>query len=224
MSKLLKQLSRARGAANGHLVKLVPAVFLSACTSWAAPPKHLMVDKDVVVSFQSSQAASESCSDLHKEVRGKKNNNIRACAFRKSAEAEPVVIIPNPCEFDDVYASLLCHELAHINQMAQNLDVDHKGWGTPIQLTKTAKSLPEFEKSASKNSGKLVQVGYEEFVKSPKAPTPEAQSANYLSAELRLMDFRAVEFRAVEFRGAQNLLKDVKEIKLRGLSALDAAP
>jgi hypothetical protein len=188
-----------------------------------------MVDKNVVVSFQSSQDARESCSDLHEEVRGKKNTNIRACAFQKSTEAEPIVIIPNPCEFEDVYASLLCHELAHVNQMAQNLDVDHKGWGAPVQLIKRGETLAEFEKSASKKGDKLVQVRYEDIAKPSAAsslkalPTQafgiQAQEPDYLSAELWLTDFRAVEF-----RGAQNLLKDVKKIKLRGLSALDAAP
>lgn len=184
------------------LLKCIPAVMLGACTSWASPPQHLMMDKDVVVSFQSSQQASASCSDLHQKIRGEKNGNIRACAFRKYADAEPVVIIPNPCEFGDLYASLLCHELAHINQMALNETVDHDGWEV-IQLTKTTKTLPKLEKIPSGvNESGLSLVTYDAL------PDP----SNILAAEFLVTE------------NVTNVIEDVQRIKLRGLSELEPAP
>lgn len=116
---------------------------LSACSTWAEPPEYLRIDQDVKVSFQSASEASRSCANLYEEIRGSKNNNIMACAYRKSAEAEPVVIIPNPCGYDDVYASLLCHELAHINQIAFNKPTDHEGWGRPAKLRKVKSAYPK---------------------------------------------------------------------------------
>lgn len=120
-----------------NILKTLPFVTLSACSTWAEPPINLTSNQDVHVKFQNSDEASESCADVYEAIHGKLNSRITACAYRKTASAEPVVIMPNPCEFDDAYATLLCHELAHVNQMVSHVDVDHAGWSKQKPKGKT---------------------------------------------------------------------------------------
>ncbi len=40
-----------------------------------------------------------------------------ACEYRDKKTGTPIILIPNPCKYDetDEYAHLLCHELGHVN-------------------------------------------------------------------------------------------------------------
>ena len=188
----------SRVSVIGATIFILP---LSSCAIWEAPPEYLKVDQDVLISFKSSYEASRECTEILVGLLGQKNKNFQACAIKATVEADPFVIFPNPCEFDESYASLLCHELGHVNQMEYKEAVNHVGWkkqvvgqgkskkDKPVLLavdrTYLAKVVtPEVEKAAELVKVKTAKVEKIAEVKTALSDIPALRKSNFYTSQL----------------------------------------
>lgn len=109
-----------------RFILLVLTSFLIACgpvatvsddkTGWtpqsnygiARPEGQFQHVEEATVYFRPSKEMTDRCVAWG-ATRPKEGTLIVACA----REDQKAMLLPNPCEFDDYYAQLVCHEAAH---------------------------------------------------------------------------------------------------------------
>ncbi len=74
-----------------------------------APPPRFAGDNASYVHFVVSSRVDETCRAGSPEA--PRGVGIRGC-YDPTTDA---IIMPNPCQFTDTYARLMCHEMAHNN-------------------------------------------------------------------------------------------------------------